>query len=162
MTGASPEQTTPRQIRELAAGETYLAHEALSTLRPRQRDERDFVALVDGELRADGYRLVGAFVADREQAVAAAGFRLGSNLAWGHFLYVDDLCTVADARAQGHGGALLRWLLAEACRLGCQQLHLDSGTGAQRFDAHRLYHRHGLAIHSHHFARAVPAPPQTT
>ncbi len=36
-----------------------------------------------------------------------------------------------------------------------RQLHLDSGTGAERFDAHRLYHSHGLAIHSHHFARGL-------
>jgi GNAT superfamily N-acetyltransferase len=62
---------------------------------------------------------------------------------------------VADARGQGHAGALLEWLDAEGRRLGCDQLHLDSGTAPERFAAHRLYHRHGLAIHSHHFARAI-------
>jgi hypothetical protein len=35
------------------------------------------------------------------------------------------------------------------------QLHLDSGVGPERFGAHRLYHHHGLAIYSHHFARGL-------
>ena len=84
-----------------------------------------------------------------------AGFRTGDSLAWGRYLYVDDLSTAPAARREGHAGALLEWLVAEARRRGCEQLHLDSGTGPERFDAHRLYHRHGLSIHSHHFARGV-------
>lgn len=70
-----------------------------------------------------------------------------------HELYADDLLTVPDARRQGHAEALLDWLLDEGPRLGCGQLHLDSGTGPERLDAHRLCHSHGLAIYSHHFAR---------
>ena len=38
-----------------------------------------------------GYRL--AFVQALEGVVAVAGFRVGENLAWGRFLYVDDLVT---------------------------------------------------------------------
>jgi hypothetical protein len=45
--------------------------------------------------------------------------------------------------------------MEEARRLGCGQLRLDSGTGRERFDAYRLYYAAGMAIHSHHFARAV-------
>jgi GNAT superfamily N-acetyltransferase len=140
-------------IRELPAGETRLAHQAMRELRPMYQDEREFVERVDGVLRPAGYRLVGAFVSEQEQAVAVAGFRAGDSLAWGHYLYVDDLSTAPDARRQGHAGALLDWLAQEGRRLGCGQLHLDSGTGSERFDAHRLYHNHGLAIYSHHFAR---------
>lgn len=57
--------------------------------------------------------------------------------AWGHHLYVDDLSTAPEGRRQGHAGALLDWLIEEGRRLGCSQLHLDSGVGAERFDAHR-------------------------
>lgn len=124
-------------------------------LRSAYADEREFVEHVDRVLRPTGYRLIGAFVAAREQAVAVSGFRTGQSLAWGHYLYVDDLSTASEARRRGHAAALLDWLVAEAGRLGCEQLHLDSGTGPQRFDAHRLYYNHGLAIHSHHFARGV-------
>ena len=54
-----------------------------------------------------------------------------------------------------HAGALLDWLLEEAARLGCDQLHLDSGFGLDRADAHRLYLDSGMVISAHHFARLV-------
>jgi GNAT superfamily N-acetyltransferase len=146
---------TGRQIRELHAGETRLAHQAMLALRTVYEDEQRFVEHVDRVLRPAGYRLIGAFLPDREQAIAVAGFRVGDSLAWGHHLYIDDLSTVPDARRQGHGGALLDWLVDEGRRLKCDQLHLDSGTGPERFDAHRLYYNHGLAIYSHHFARGL-------
>jgi hypothetical protein len=47
------------------------------------------------------------------------------------------------------------WLGEEAQRLGCDQLHLDSGVGIDRADAHRLYLNSGLVIAAHHFARQV-------
>lgn len=105
-------------------------------------------------------RRLGAFSPDHEPAVAVAGFRVGDNLAWGHYLYVDDLSTAPKARRQGLAGALLDWLIEEGRGLGCGQLHLDSGVGSERFDAHRLYHNHGLAIHSHHFARGLAPTPR--
>jgi GNAT superfamily N-acetyltransferase len=145
----------PREIRELARPETRLAHHAMRELRPAYREEPAFVAYVDDALRPQGYRLLSAFVPGREQGVAVAGFRVGNSLAWEHYLYVDDLSTVSDARRQGHAGALVEWLVEEGRRLGCTQLHLDSGVGSERFDAHRVYYSHGLAIHSHHFARGL-------
>jgi GNAT superfamily N-acetyltransferase len=151
----SASEVSSRELRELHAGETRLAYDAMRALRTSIGDEREFAAHVDGVLRAGGYRLVGAFLPQREQAVAVAGFRLGDSLAWGRYLYIDDLSTAPEARRQGHGGALLDWLVQEARRRGCGQLHLDSGTGPERFDAHRLYHARGLAIHSHHFARGL-------
>ena len=109
--------------------------------------------LVDDVQRAQGYRLVGSFDPDEgSSAAAVAGFRGGHNLAWGRFLYVDDLSTAPDARRRGHAGLLMAWLLEEAGRLGCDSLHLDSGVGLERADAHRLYLNHGLRIVSHHFA----------
>ncbi len=134
-------------VRELLPPETPLAHAAIRMLRPAFHDERCFVAQVDDLQRAEGYRLVGSFVADSDHPLAAAG----------HFVYVDDLSTLPEARRQGHAGALLDWILTEARRLGCDQVHLDSATIPERFDAHRLYFKHGYVIDAHHFARAVPA-----
>ncbi len=146
---------TTAAIRELPVGETRLAHHAMHELRSAYGDEPVFVEYVDTVLRPAGYRLTGAFTPGRETAVAVAGFRVGNSLAWGRYLYVDDLSTAADARREGHAGTLLDWVIDEAQKLGCGQLHLDSNTGAERFDAHRLYHNHGLAIYSHHFARGL-------
>jgi GNAT superfamily N-acetyltransferase len=147
--------TSATAVRELAVGETHLAHQAMQALRTAYEDEQRFVEHVDRVLRPAGYRLIGAFLSNREQAAAVAGFRGGDSLAWGHYLYIDDLSTGPDVRRQGHASGLLDWLIEEGRRLGCGQLHLDSGTGSERFDAHRLYYNHGLAIYSHHFARGL-------
>jgi GNAT superfamily N-acetyltransferase len=143
------------RIRELRAGETRLAHEAMRTLRTSQESEHGFVEYVEGVLRPTGYRLIGSFLSDREQAVAVAGFHIHDSLALGHYLYVDDLSTLADARRRGHARALLDWLVEEGRRLNCGWLHLDSVVGPERFDAHRFYHGNGLAIYAHHFARML-------
>jgi len=124
-------------------------------LRPHVGDEAEFVRRVDEVQRAEGYRLVAVFEDGLEDAVAAAGFRLRNMLAWGRVLYVDDLSTLPSARRRGYGRALLDWLAEEARRLGCGELHLDSGVGPTRADAHRLYLNAGLRITSHHFARVL-------
>ena len=89
--------------------------------------------------------------------LAVCGFRLGENLAWGRHLYVDDLSTLPDARGNGYGAALLEWVHAEAARLGCSQVHLDSGVQSERASAHRLYFGQRYRISSYHFQRLVPA-----
>jgi GNAT superfamily N-acetyltransferase len=143
------------EIREILPPGTALAWRAISELRPAWGDEGAFVRQVDDVLRPGGYRLAGAFEAGTPHAVAAAGFRTGENLPWGRFLYVDDLSTLPAARGRGHAGALLEWLREEGARLGCGEVHLDSGVQLERRDAHSLYLGHGYAITSHHFARPV-------
>ena len=110
----------------------------------------DFLARVRAQER-EGYRL--AYVSDGQRPVAVAGFRLGLNLAWGRFLYVDDLVTLPAARSLGYGAALLTELHRHARELGCQELHLDSGV--QRLDAHRFYEREGMTITSYHFTTVL-------
>lgn len=127
----------------------------MQALRPHYADEDEFVQRVDDVQRAEGYRLVGVFEDGPRHAFAVAGFRIGHMLAWGRFLYVDDLSTLPEARRRGYGRMLLDWLVDEARRFDCEQLHLDSGVTAERFDAHRLYLNAGLAISSFHFARRL-------
>jgi GNAT superfamily N-acetyltransferase len=95
-----------------------------------------------------GYRLL--YLEEAGEIKAVAGFRISENLAWGKFLYVDDLVTRATEHGRGHGKALFEWLLHHAKTEGCEQLHLDSGV--QRHDAHRFYLGRGMAITAHHFA----------
>jgi GNAT superfamily N-acetyltransferase len=118
----------------------------MQELRPHLEEE-EFLARVRG-LQNAGYRL--AYVQQPEGVVAVAGFWIRDNLAWGRFMYVDDLVTLASHRSQGIGTGLLAWLRDYAKQAGCQQLHLDSGT--QRKDAHRFYEREGVAIFGYHFA----------
>ena len=147
------------EIRELLPPETGLAFEAMRALRTELGDEQSFVRQVDEVQRAEGYRLVAAFEAGAGEPSAAAGFRMAHSLAWGRYLYVDDLSTKPSARRRGHAHKLLEWLLEEGKRLDCDQFHLDSGVGIDRAAAHRLYLNAGLVISAHHFARYVSSQP---
>jgi GNAT superfamily N-acetyltransferase len=142
-------------IREIVPPDTGLAFLAMKALRTQVPDEAELVRLVDEVQRPQGYRVVGAFDREEPAAAAVAGFREGNNLAWGHFLYVDDLATRPEFRRRGLGRGLLVWLAREAARLGCEELHLDSGVQLERADAHRLYLNSGLVISAHHFARKL-------
>lgn len=100
---------------------------------------------------AQGYRIVA--VRAGNQVPSAAGYRVAEFLAWGKVLYVDDLTTLEAARGQGHGGALLDWLIDHARDQGCNAVHLDSGY--QRHAAHRLYLHRGFVLSSHHLTLAL-------
>ncbi len=118
----------------------------MAQLRPHLTSD-EFVARVRRQ-QTEGFQLAALSAAGTVAAVA--GFRVLENLAWGRFLYVDDLVTDEARRSQGHGEALFDWLVARARAEGCDQLHLDSGV--QRFAAHRFYLTHRLDITCHHFA----------
>jgi GNAT superfamily N-acetyltransferase len=90
-----------------------------------------------------------AYLQVDEAIQAVAGFRISESLAWGKFLYVDDLVSRASNRSQGYGAELFAWLTDYARTNHCQQLTLDSGV--QRFAAHRFYLRQRMDITSHHF-----------
>ncbi len=98
-----------------------------------------------------GYRITAVFADD--VCVAVAGWRIGTNMAIGRNLYVEDLVTSAARRSGGHGAALLTHLESVARDAGCDALHLDSGV--QRHDAHRFYFREGMHISSHHFLKEL-------
>jgi predicted GNAT superfamily acetyltransferase len=142
-------------VRELPEGETELAARALLELRPDSGPAKALVTAVDHVHRPTGYRLVASFDDGERDAAAVAGFRIEEKLAWGRFVYVDDLVTAADRRGRGHADRLFEWLYEEAARERCTQFHLDSGVGPDRADAHRFYFRHGMRITSYHFARGL-------
>ena len=142
-------------IQELQAGATNLAYKAMLELRPNIGPESVFTEHVDTVMRPGGYRLAGFFIEKEPDAVAVAGFRIVDYLAWGHALYCDDLGTRFEHRGHGYAGQLLDWMIDEAKRLKCEQLHLDSGVGPDRTDAHRLYFNKRMRISAHHFSRPV-------
>jgi GNAT superfamily N-acetyltransferase len=115
-------------------------------LRPHLTPET-FLARVRRQQQS-GYRL--AYLQHEGQCVCCAGFRILENLAWGRFLYVDDLVTSETTRGRGFGGEMLGWLIDFARREGCDEFHLDSGT--QRTLAHRFYFKHGLLVKTFHFS----------
>jgi GNAT superfamily N-acetyltransferase len=129
--------------------EIAACYPVMRELRPHIREEQ-FLSRVRCQESA-GYRL--AYVQEQDGVVAVAGFRVGENLAWGNFLYVDDLVTYSGHRSKGYGAKLLSWLQEQAAIQGCEQIHLDSG--AQRKDAHRFYEREGMSLAGFHFVENV-------
>lgn len=128
----------------------------MQQLRPHLIDIEEFVARVHRQQQA-GYQLAflavgnqGAEEPEIEGVKAVAGFRISECLAYGKFLYVDDLVTLESDRSQGSGAEILRWLMNYAKTQGCQEFHLDSGV--HRFAAHRFYFRQRLEIKSYHFS----------
>jgi GNAT superfamily N-acetyltransferase len=123
--------------------------DVMSELRPHLKHDT-FLATIRS-MQADGYRL--AFISENDKPIAAAGYRILSNLHYGKYLYVDDLVTAADTRSTGQGKAMLAWLTDLALAENCAVIHLDSGT--QRAEAHKFYFREGFNIASYHFARLL-------
>lgn len=139
-------------LREILPPNTGSAFAAMRELRPHLASRSAFIEQVDTVQRPAGYRLVGASPLDDGDAVAVAGFRVTTSLSWGRHVYIDDLSTLPSARRHGFAGQLLGWVHREAERLGCDQVHLDSGVGPDRRSAHRLYLNAGYLISAHHFA----------
>ena len=140
-------------IRELLGPDVALAYAALGELRPQSPAMISPLSLQAWvETHPDGYRLLGSF-GDGAQAAAALGFRIMTTLYQGRQLYIDDLVTLPEARGQGHARALLAWAEAEARRLDCQSVDLDSNV--QRYVAHRQYLKFGMDITAHHFGKEL-------
>ena len=125
--------------------EIQSCYAVMAELRPHVAAE-EFVARVRRQMESAGYRL--AYLWDGG-VKAVAGFRVSECLAWGKFVYVDDLVSKEGERSKGYGGQLFDWLVEYARGAGCEQFHLDSGV--QRFAAHRFYLTKRMFIEAHHF-----------
>lgn len=126
--------------------EIQSCYPVMAELRPHVRPD-EFLLRVKRQVDIAAYHL--AYLADGE-VKAVAGFRISEALAWGKFLYVDDLVAKSEDRSKGYGGALFDWLVEYAKAANCDQFHLDSGV--QRFAAHRFYLSKRMIIDCHHFA----------
>lgn len=122
----------------------------MQELRPHLRDAAELIERWQRQIK-DGYHLVALW--QESCVVALAGYRVQENLVHGRFFYVDDLVTSATARSQGHGELLMDFLKAEAVRLGCARLALD--TPLDNYLGHRFYFRNGLLARALRFYAPV-------
>jgi ribosomal protein S18 acetylase RimI-like enzyme len=108
-------------------------------LRPHLTGAPELVARVLSQT-ARGYRLLAAW---RDAAViGAAGYRIQENLMRGRFCYVDDLVVMEAERRNGLGARLLDAVAAEARKLACPRLTLD--TALDNLLGQRFYFRYGM------------------
>jgi len=123
--------------------------DVMAELRPHLK-KNQFLSTVRN-MESEGFRLI--YIATDNKVVAAAGYRICSNLFMGKHLYVDDLVTANANRSSGYGKRMIEWLRDEAKRSNCKFLHLDSGTHRGR--AHKFYFQEGFTIASYHFSEEL-------
>ena len=128
--------------------------EVMAELRPHLK-KHQFLSTVRN-MEHEGFRLIYIAtdnIATDNKVVAAAGYRICSNLFMGKHLYVDDLVTANANRSSGYGKRMIEWLRGEAKGSGCRFFHLDSGTHRGR--AHKFYFQEGFTIASYHFSEEL-------
>lgn len=113
-------------------------------------EEETYLARIRQLQREYGYRLI--ILIEDGEAKASAGYRMCDSLAWGKYLYVDDLITDEASRSNGYANQLIDWLEKELKKNKCVAMHLDSGV--HRYDAHRFYLNKKMKISCHHFEKS--------
>jgi ribosomal protein S18 acetylase RimI-like enzyme len=135
------------EIKQAKEKEDFLkCWEVVLELRPHL-DQEQYLTLILYMID-EGYKLI--YIEENGRGVSFCGYRITTMLHRGRSIYIDDLCTLPEARGQGHAKALLEYVYEEAKKEELQSIHLDSGH--HRHDAHRLYLNSGFKITSHHFA----------
>ncbi len=134
----------------VADDDIRLTYAVMSQLRTHV-PEHEYLDRVKKQSQASGYQVAALF--DDGQVRCVAGYRISECLAWGKFMYVDDLVSDQGGRSKNYGKQILAWLVDEAKKNGCQEFHLDSGV--QRHAAHRFYLRERMDITCFHFAKKI-------
>ena len=139
-------------IQQATTKEDFLkCWEVVHELRPQLDEERYLTLML--YMLDEGYKMI--FIEESGKAVSFCGYRPMTMLYSGRSIYIDDLCTLPEARGKGHAGVLLNYVVKEAKKEEMQSVHLDSGHW--RHDAHRLYLNQGFKIIAHHFVLDLTA-----
>jgi GNAT superfamily N-acetyltransferase len=118
-------------------------------LRPHLKDKD--LASIHKKMMPEAFKII--FIEENGKAIAFSGYRYQTMLYSGKTLYIDDLCTLPEARGKGYAGKLLDYIIQEARENNCDAVTLDSGY--HRLDAHRLYLNKGFDLSSHHFHHSL-------
>src|SRR5436190_2439813 len=116
-------------------GDILKCFDVMYELRPNLT-KKNVVEILSGMI-SRGYHLI--YIEDGGVAVTAAGYRFTEHLHWGKSIYIDDLSSLPAARKKGYARQLLDFIVAEARKNNCNEVHLDSACAPHRYDAHRLY-----------------------
>lgn len=138
------------EIKQAKEKEDFLkCWEVVHELRPHLDQDRYLTLML--YMIDEGYKLI--YMEENGKGVSFCGYRTTSMLHRGRSIYIDDLCTLPEARGKGYAKKLLKYVWKEAKKEELQSIHLDSGH--HRHEAHRLYLNFGFKITSHHFAQEV-------
>jgi hypothetical protein len=107
---------------DLASNETAIKRccAVLRQLRPHLEEGAMMRQIV--RQQTTGYLL--AYCESEKVIRSVAGYRYGENLAYGKYMYVDDLVTNRDDRSKGFGKLLFDWLVVSGQRTGLPGPHI--------------------------------------
>ncbi|GIV40601.1 MAG: N-acetyltransferase GCN5 [Thermonema sp.] len=95
----------------------------LRELYPHIPQEDDAFLFAIRKLQVEGYNL--AYIEKEGIAASLVGFRVGENLAWGKYIFIDELATAKKYRHQGLASAIIDWLVDYAKTKKCSKIFLD-------------------------------------
>lgn len=95
----------------------------LRNLYPHIPQEDDAFLFTIRKLQVEGYNL--AYIEKDGIAASLVGFRVGENLAWGKYIFIDELATAPNYRHQGLASAIVDWLIDYAKTKKCSKVFLD-------------------------------------
>lgn len=104
-------------------------------------------------MRTHGYRCIAYIDHKTKKYLGICGFWHGTRFWCGDFIDLDHFVIDETIRGKGIGKKMLRWVEAEATRLGCDQTGLDCYTTHHL--AHRFYFREGYIIRGYHFTKTL-------
>ncbi|MBY0407198.1 MAG: GNAT family N-acetyltransferase [Rickettsiales bacterium] len=134
--------------REITTPEEWKSIFALVKQQNKDITRTEFTHLLK-EMRARGYRCVGAFA--EGGLVGIMGFWIGFRF-WCHkYIDIDNVVVDKAHRSQGIGKKLLTWVEKEGRAQNCHMAVLDSYTTAHQ--AHRFYYREGYVALGYHFTK---------
>lgn len=138
-------------LRELTPEEDTTAFPALHCLYTHIRGIGQFQELIQIQ-RTEGYRLLGIFEEDKQNATTICGFRIQTTLLAGKHLNIEDLSSYHQPIDDTHIHTILSELKKIAHQEHCTSIHANSSvTTDSSNNLHHLYLKQGFTLNSHQF-----------
>src|SRR5437763_16506921 len=101
------------EVKEAKTKEDFTrCFEVVRELRPHLDLERYLVLVL--YMIDEGYKMI--YIEDNGRPISFCGYRYATMLHRGRSIYIDDLCSLPEARHKGHATILLRHVFQEARR----------------------------------------------
>lgn len=139
--------------RELDVTESNIAFTAFQQQYANLHDMAQFEQLLLLQ-QAQGYRLIGVFEKDTQNAVAVCGYRIYADFYSGHYLKIDDFAGYHCSLTDQHINLILSALQQIAVKEHCSAI-MASTTIALDNPLHHFYLKHGFKLFSHQYSLSI-------
>lgn len=139
--------------RELDVTESNIAFTAFQQQYAHLHDMAQFEQLLLLQ-QAQGYRLIGVFEKDTQNAVAVCGYRIYADFNSGYYLKIDDIAGYHCSLTDQHINLILSALQQIAVKEHCSTI-MASTTIASDNQLQHFYLQHGFKLFSHQYSLSI-------